>query len=146
MQEIDFRPASLNDAECLFAWRNDPLTRAASHDERPLDLETHLAWLEQVLQDPERSLWIVEMAGQPVGTLRTDREGDVQVLSWTVAPEVRGQGVGKRMVGRFVSQLEGRLRAEVRVGNAASSRIAEASGLILAEEKAGVRYYVRDVP
>ena len=146
MQEFELRLATLEDADRLFAWRDDPLTRAASHDDGPLEMQGHLAWLKQTLQAPERTLWIVEREGEAVGTVRTDRDEDGWLLSWTVAPEARGNGFGKRMVVQWVGQLEGRLRAEVRVGNTASARIAEAAGLKLTEERAGVRFYIRDVP
>ncbi|MCH2182990.1 MAG: GNAT family N-acetyltransferase [Mariniblastus sp.] len=149
MRELDFRLATLQDAERLFIWRNDPLTRSESHDDSALEPEAHRDWLRRAIDDPHRSLWVVETGGEAVGTVRADREEDGWLLSWTVAPEARGNGFGKRMVcqwvGQRVGQLDGRLRAEVRVGNKASARIAEAAGLNLAEEKAGVRYYVRDV-
>lgn len=146
MQEFEFRLATLDDADRLFAWRNDPLTRAASHDDGPLEVQSHLAWLKQTLQAPDRTLWIVEREGVAVGNVRSDGDEDGRLLSWTVAPDARGYGFGKRMVIQWVGQLEGRLRAEVRVGNTASARIAEAAGLVLTEEKGGVRYYLRDVP
>jgi hypothetical protein len=54
-------------------------------------------------------------------------------LSWTVAPDQRGSGVGRVMVQLAERGLPGALHAEVKAGNAASARIAEAAGLQMAE-------------
>ncbi len=143
MSDLVLRRADLNDAERLFAWRNDPATRAASKDQRPLDMETHLNWLSSVLVDPDRNLLIAELDGEAVGTCRADLLENVSVISWTIAPESRGQGVGKRMVHQFLSQLKGSVRAEIRDGNRASSRIAESVGLKLIAEKDGFKYFGR---
>ncbi len=137
------RPADLHDAALLFAWRNDPATRAASHHAAPLAWGTHLSWLQSALADPDRHLWIGELEGRPVGTVRAERCGGAWRLSWTVAPEARGCGVGRALVSRAAARLTGPLRAEVKLGNLASQRIAEAAGLAVRAEVDGVLYYER---
>ena len=144
MSEMVLRPAELNDADRLFQWRNDPLTRDASRHGRELGREEHQAWLEDSVSRPDRQLLIAEVDGVAVGTVRADRGDDGCEISWTVAPAARGQGIGQRMVSQLVAQLEGRLWSEVRSGNQASSRIAESAGMRLVNESEGVKYYVRD--
>jgi len=59
----------MDDAGVLLAWRNDPDTRAASHNSDKVDLQNHLAWLESSLAKPEmRQLWIAELDNLAVGT------------------------------------------------------------------------------
>lgn len=141
---ITLRPASLQDAALLLSWRNDPQTRAASHNTAPVEMSQHLAWLEAALADRARQLFIAEDDGVAVGSLRVDRQADgVSELSWTVAPAARGQGVGKRMLAVLLSTLEGPVRAEVKCGNTASMRIAESAGLKLVREEEGVLHYAR---
>lgn len=144
MQAITLRPATLQDAELLLAWRNDPQTRQSSHNSDEISLATHLVWLDASLANPSRQIFIAESEGQPLGSLRVDRQDDgVSELSWTVAPAARGQGVGKRMLAAMLSGIEGPVRAEVKAGNVASMRIAESAGLVLVREEQGVLHYAK---
>ncbi len=140
------RPATLGDADRLLAWRNDPAVRAASHSTGPVEAAGHRRWLERILADADRQLFIAEEDGVPVGSVRADADsgaGGGKLLSWTVAPEARGRGVGKRMLAALLACLPGPVRAEVKVGNPASARIAAAAGLILDREAGGVLHFVR---
>ena len=141
--EMVLRCASIDDADRLFQWRSDPVTRRASRDDRPIDRETHYIWLNDAIADSKRGLWVAEVNGKAVGTCRADIEEGVSVISWTIAPDSRGQGFGKRMVQQLLSQLEGCIRAEIRGGNEASKRVAEAAGLTMVGEKDGFKHYAR---
>ena len=141
---MELRNATLADADLLLAWRNDPRTRAASHRQEVVERERHLRWLTDALARSDLRLFVAEENGVPVGTVRVVDETGVAELSWTVAPEARGRGVGTRMVARLAERERGALRAEVRAGNVASMRIAEAAGLALDHEENGVLHYRRD--
>lgn len=133
----------MDDCDLLLAWRNDPVTRQASRREDAVGREDHVRWLRAVLADPQRQLYIAEEEGRPVGTVRADLSDGVYEISWTVAPSARGAGVGKRMVALLVEQFTGPLRAEVKVGNPASVRIAEATGFRLQSKAEGILHYFR---
>jgi|SRR6185295_3156872 len=139
------RPATMDDAALLYAWRTDPLTRAASHQTSTIDFASHLAWLKRSLALLSRRIIIAEADGVPVGTMRTDIEDGITVLSWTVAPEHRGRGIGRTMVQRLVSTLPGILRAEVKCSNTASLRIAERAGFMAISEVDGMVYLERPI-
>lgn len=132
------------DAQALFDWRNDAATRAASHQTGELVYTEHCAWLEKTLSNPLRHLYIALVNGDAVGTFRVDvgEMGDAE-LSWTVAPQARGNGYGKLMVKTAADRYPGRLKAEIKAGNAASIRIAEAAGFALESERDGCLYYAR---
>ena len=135
----------MNDIEILLEWRNDPLTRAASHSTNEVTRDEHEKWLRATLNNPNRQLYIAEENGIPVGTVRADfdsSDGSYE-LSWTVSPIDRGRGVGKRMVALLANQIKGSIRAEIKVGNIASVRIAESSGMKFEYEQDGVVYYRR---
>jgi RimJ/RimL family protein N-acetyltransferase len=121
MQTMSFRRATIDDAPFMVAWRNDPLTLAMSRHTEPVTI----AWLSESLAMPGRTVWVAECDGEPVGTMRTDDDE----LSWTIAPNCRGQGYGKRMVGEFIRQFPGRYRAEIKAANEPSLRIAKALDL-----------------
>lgn len=140
---LKLRLVSMDDARLLFEWRNDPFTRKQSHSMEEINFTSHLNWLRQVLSNPDRKLYIAELGEAPVGTLRADTGHGTTELSWTVAPEARGKGVGKQMVHLLVSMLKGPLRAEVKTGNVASIRIAEHCGFQLEKEINGILHFSR---
>ena len=132
-ETVRLRPATLEDAQRLFAWRNDPLTRAQSLQQQPVEWQAHLNWLQASLQNPDRQLFIAESAGltgqeQPLtlGTVRADKTEETYELSWTVAPEERGKGWGSKMVAALIERLPAGAgyKAIVLLTNPASHRIA----------------------
>lgn len=141
--DLTLRPASAADAERLYMWRMDPETRAGSLNTAPIPFADHCAWLAQALADPNRHIYIVESLGVPVGTVRVDRVGEVCHLSWTVAPEFRGQRFGIRMVRAVAAGIAGPIEAVVKAVNLASIRIAQAAGMHLETTEDGVLRFVR---
>ena len=138
-ETVRLRPATMEDAERLFQWRNDPLTRSQSLQQQPVEWEAHLKWLQASLQNPDRQLYIAESATNGavqsigVGTVRADRIDGEYELSWTVAPEQRGNGWGRHIVAALIATLpaDATYRAIVMNTNPASERIAEALGMIM---------------
>jgi RimJ/RimL family protein N-acetyltransferase len=141
---ITLRPASINDADMLLDWRNDPGTRTASHSISEVVKEEHIAWLTKVLSNNNRRLLVAEEDGAPVGTVRADFSEGVWELSWTVAPNSRGRGVAKRIVALLAQQISEPNRAEVKTGNTASARIAEHVGMAFNREVEGILHYSRE--
>jgi RimJ/RimL family protein N-acetyltransferase len=143
-EALQLRPATLQDADLLLAWRNDPQTRAASHNSSEVAREDHLAWLSSSLANPNRRLFVAEEAGEAVGTVRADFSEGAWELSWTTAPQARGRGVAKRMVALLAQQIPDPIRAEVKVGNVASARIAQQAGMQFDREVDGVMHFKRE--
>jgi RimJ/RimL family protein N-acetyltransferase len=127
----------------LLRWRNDSLTLNASHTTDPVPHDGHFAWLAEVLQDPSRRLYVAEVGGVAIGTVRVDLREDGWRLSWTVAPEHRGRGRGKAMVALAAELTPGPLLAEIKAGNRASVAVAEAAGFGLIGEVDGVLVFRR---
>ncbi len=139
--EITLRRATLEDGPTLLEWRNDQATREASHSTVIVELQGHMAWLKQALNNPNRTLFIAEKSGARVGTVRTDFNGIETELSWTVAPEARGAGVAKEMVRLAMTQVASPFKAEVKKENKASLRVAVGLGLTVEKEENGVVYF-----
>ncbi|TSC87205.1 MAG: N-acetyltransferase GCN5 [Parcubacteria group bacterium Gr01-1014_8] len=138
--EMRYRRATMGDSAQLFIWRNDPVTRENSRNGKLLEFTEHTQWLETALQNSDRQIYIAEFENEQIGVVRTDRIGDVLELSWTVVPECRGKGLGKKMVVGFVMEVLGspsKLRASIRKGNIASEKIALALGLRSVREESG---------
>ncbi|MBJ7538779.1 GNAT family N-acetyltransferase [Marinomonas transparens] len=140
-EQISLRPATMADAECLLAWRNDEGTRLSSHTSEMIEMADHLNWLRASLSREDRHLYIAEQNHQAVGTVRADLAAGKWTLSWTVAPEARGKGVAHQMLNGIIKELNSPLLAEVKVGNIASMKVAERAGFILEKEDGGVLFY-----
>lgn len=120
------RQATLDDAPLLLEWRNDPLTREMSKDREPVEWDRHIAWLSARLARENPNLFIAESNGNPVGTFRVD--GDE--ISYTIAPTLRGNGVGLKML-TAAKEMFGPLRAEIFSRNVASIKLATRAGMLV---------------
>lgn len=123
---MDLRKATIEDAKLLFDWRNDRETREMSRDTLELAWENHVGWLTNRLQRDDHGVYIAEINGVPVGTVRIDHDE----ISYTVAPEQRRKGVGEAMLFE-AKKAFGQKVAEVKRENMASVKIAERAGHIV---------------
>jgi len=144
--DIGLRAVSIEDSEQLLLWRNDETTRLASHQTQVLSLSEHQSWLAKSLCNPQRKLYIAQHLDQDIGTVRADYliERQAWLLSWTLAPEKRGQGLAKHMVLTLVSMIDDAVCAEIKKDNLASIRIAEFSGLTLMNASDGILNFYAD--
>lgn len=129
--EMKLREVTFDDWKLLLDWRNDIETRKRSHTMDVIPEENHKAWLQNVLNNPHRQLFIAIVDETPVGTARADFDNSCAAfeLSWTISPNSRGKGVGKRMVKLLVEKLNDRVRAEIKEDNIPSIKIAEFANL-----------------
>jgi RimJ/RimL family protein N-acetyltransferase len=117
--------ATVEDAEFLFRIRNDPLTRAMSLSSQPVEWSAHMKWLKSALDDPRRTIYIAHRDA-PIGSGRIDRLDDGAVLSWTIAPEWRGHGLGGALVHALIALApSGALVAQIKSTNRASIALAQ---------------------
>ena len=129
IMELILRNATMDDAAMLLDWRNDEETRKQSFNTDVVPLENHLKWLTAVFANPSRQLFVAEAEGVPAGTIRADKDTDgSSELSWTVAPEMRGRGIGKAMLVAACELLSGDLTTQVKTENAASMSMALSVG------------------
>jgi RimJ/RimL family protein N-acetyltransferase len=134
------RPAAFDDAERLLAWRNDPVTRANSRRQHMLNWDE----LSAVPSGVTRETYIAESDGTAVGTVSLDYADDECELSWTVAPEARGRGIGRDLVAAAIATARApSLIAMIKPGNTSSRRIAQSLGFILAETRDGLEIWRR---
>jgi len=141
--KIDLKEATLEDWKLLLDWRNDIATRKNSHNIDLVKEEDHKAWLCKVIKNSNRKLFIAYQNKKPVGTARADYDELEKnyELSWTVAPNSRGKGIGKHMVKCLADVLKTKIRAEIKKGNTSSIRIAEYAGMNFKGKKGEVLYY-----
>ncbi|MDK9713642.1 MAG: UDP-2,4-diacetamido-2,4,6-trideoxy-beta-L-altropyranose hydrolase [Sulfuritalea sp.] len=134
--ELSMRPAELADANLIYRWRNDPVTRRYFFDPRPIELAVHEAWYASVLAAPESVLLIGQEHGQPIGAIRFDIVGDEADVSVYLAPDERGRGLGHRLIyfgGRWLFRQRPTVRllnAHIHPKNLASQTAFTAAGFI----------------
>lgn len=150
---VSIRPATLEDAEPLWLWRNEASARRISRHSDPICWSDHWAWLQRTLATPERHLLVAERGGEAVAVVRFDRIADpcpTYEVSINVRPDARGGGVGKEALTKSFQYFLGRegsahLLATVHASNGASLRIFEGLGFSYAEslDSSGFKLYVR---
>jgi RimJ/RimL family protein N-acetyltransferase len=144
---ITLRKATMDDSPYLLSWRNDPATRQNSVNMDIVELSGHLGWLERSLVNPDRELLVAEDNGIPVGTIRLDYSDENGIkeceFSWTVAPEVRGCGIGTQMAKIAIGHVQcERILARIKNFNEPSKKIAIAMGLSYLEVKDDLEHWV----
>ncbi len=134
------RKATIEDARRLFEWRNDPVTRAVSVNQTPVDWHDHLAWLMQSLDSPLREILIAE-DGVPLGTVRLDKDIRTEV-SITLAPAARGHGQGA-VILQLATAGTGPFVARIRPDNKASQKVFEKAGFSFTHHADGMNWYLK---
>lgn len=130
---VFLRRAESDDAEQMFLWQSDPQTRKFARNPDVPAWDDHVVWLDRRLADENCLFAMVEVKGRAAGLVRIDREAEASEVSIVVAPERRGQGVGKAALAlarRLVPR--DRLTAFVKPENAASLKLFERAGYELA--------------
>lgn len=142
---VTLRPADLTDAPFLWDLANEPSVRWASGDRALIPWPEHLAWVEDVLADERRFLWVAESGGEDVGQIREDWRANGAWLSLAVAAEARGRGLGKAMIRRVLAQpsFPGPYRARVLQENRASLTAFAANGFHVEQTEGGWCVLVR---
>jgi len=148
---LQFRLANPGDAYALWIWANDPATRAASGDRPLIPWSTHVRWLRGRLGSPDALILIAEDEHcRPVGTVRfeTDDRWLHARLSYGLAPEARGFGLGLPLLAGALGELDRRtvdtaVTALVRPGNPASQRLFEKLRWSAEPAEGGAQAFVR---
>lgn len=134
---LQWREATLDDADALLVWRNHPSIRAVSHSIAAIAPAEHHAWLASVLADPNRYLLIGLRGDEPIGVVRFDLREDAAHVSIYRVPERPERGLGKVLLGSAELWLRERrpevrtLVAEVLAGNEVSCRLFEGAGYVV---------------
>jgi len=137
---VAMRRATAADARLLWEWRNDPISRRNSTSTEPIPFEDHVKWLQPRLFSPDSIVLIGELAASNIGTVRFDAsDGGIWSVSITVAGSQRNRGLGGRLLSaacRYarVNGISGPLLGRIRNENAASQRIFERAGFVLAAD------------
>ena len=135
---MHLRAAKLGDANLLLEWRNEADTRPASQTTHIVSLEEQKKWLAQVIADQHRDLYIAEIDGQAIGTVRADKLEHGWELSWNISSTSRDHSFGKTMLTLILSRLRGTIHARIRDNNFSSNKLTASVGMTLDHEQGGM--------
>ena len=129
---LRLRPACASDCRMIWEWANDPLLRSLSFSSDPIPWDSHVAWFERALQDPNVHLYIAE-SEVPVGLARFELKNAETVISVSIAREYRRRGLGRELIelasGRMLSDNGiAAIHAYIKPENAASISAFAAAG------------------
>ena len=134
---MTLRPVNDSDCRLLWEWANDPLVRQQSFNSATIPWEDHVKWFAGKLEDPNCHQFIgLDAAGQPVGQVRFDLDGEAEV-SVSTAASSRGKGHGSSLLSLASAELirctgVKRITAYIRPENLASQRAFAKAGYALA--------------
>lgn len=140
MTTLTLRAATLDDADNLLRWRNDPVAVAVSQTQRAVTLDEHLAWLHDVLsyQIPVH-LFVIEENGVGIGSCRLASELARLSTAWVslvLTPELRGNRYGWQaldlLMGEAVRRQFAVLKATINRNNLPSRRLFSGRGFVIA--------------
>ena len=133
------RKARMDDADLLLIWRNDPEVRAMSEHTGRIRAATHRAWLARQLAYSQchGSLWVAQHDDTDVGYGRVQGVRRVAQLSYCIAAEYRGRGLGLGLVRLLVARARAigyrQIGLRVRRANVASVLCALRGGVTMME-------------
>lgn len=119
---VSLRPAVASDAPFLLELRNDAITRSMSKATHVVSSAEHAVWLDAVLTDTTRALFVAESGSCAIGQARLDGlRGTSTEISLSLAPAARGQGLASDVLRAAESAAKERgvnmLQATIRKTN-----------------------------
>ena len=107
------RKATIEDAEDILRWRNDPSSRENSFTKDEIDLDSHMAWFSRKLCEYDCFMYILMDDQNKAGNIRVDVEDGVGEISYMIAPECRGKGYGKKILELVEPEVSGKVKSLV---------------------------------
>lgn len=131
-KNLRLRNVQMTDADILYFWFSDPLSRANSNSSIMVSWTDHLAWLSSRIKSDPTNYFILEASGLPIGQIRFDLNEDALVLSYSIDPDFRGRGLGRLIVEMGVQEVRRgsdiEIRAKVKRSNSPSIHIFQSLG------------------
>jgi len=132
--DVRLRPATNDDAECLYQWVNRPdslANKLKTHD--PISHDSHCAWFRESQVSADTGIWIAECDGAAVGQVRLDHRDRALEVDIYVDQQARGKGIALAMLdaARVCAATrwpETPLVARIRPDNWASRRLFAKAG------------------
>lgn len=144
--DIYLREVTKDDMDLLFRWANDPLVRKNAFHTEQIPYEDHVKWFHRMLGNDKVYPYILCRDGQPVGQIRLDIQDDLATIDYSIAPELRGMGLGSCMLTLIEKKVSEEIThvtkiiGQVKYENTASARAFEKCGYSRIDKKDYIEY------
>ena len=128
------REAKPSDADILYEWVNDPISRKSAFNSSEISYHEHVEWYKKCQDDEHIRQLICEDNGVEIGQVRFDIDDENAVLDYSIAPAYRLNGYGKMIVSLAIQYARDNMQyiktitAEIRPENIASRRVLSDNG------------------
>ena len=133
-KKIRIRAADKGDCDDIYVWRRDFVSRAMFFNSKIPSYEEHIHWFNSSLNNPDRKLYIGEIAYTKIGVCRFDRNAKSGVfeVSINMNPNCRGRGYGKCLLASSIRAVDKNSKTEflakIKPKNQASLKIFKTLG------------------
>ncbi len=142
--KVYLREVTEDDKDLLYHWCNDPQCRANSLNSEFISYETHCKWFERKLEDEDSYMYICMNEDKPAGQIRVDCLDGIGTISYSIAKEHRGMGLGYemlRLLEKDIPPTIKKLHAVVKAENSASQKCFEKLRYIRTREEELYHYW-----
>lgn len=103
---LRLRTVKLSDMQLIFEWSNEKHTRLASLSTEEISWSEHENWFRGKIVSRDGRFWILETGNRPVGQIRLEnmKEENHVRISYSIAPEHRGLGLGLTILSMAIAQ------------------------------------------
>lgn len=135
-EDLCLRDAMIEDADILFSWANDKLTRENSFSKEPIEWDTHIKWMINKINDLNCKMYILCNKDIPVGTIRYEVDNNIATISFTISPSERRKSYGKKIIELICKKINEQtdgveyIEGLVYNNNVASQKCFECNGFI----------------
>jgi RimJ/RimL family protein N-acetyltransferase len=107
-ERLVLRRATMDDLDTTFKWASDDTVRKFSLNTHRISFPEHKTWFTSKLQDKNCLIFIVERDEVAIGSVRFDvNDKSEALISYLIAPELHGLGLGKSILHEAMKQLAG---------------------------------------
>lgn len=140
MEQVFFRKANINDAECYYYWLNDSKVREQSFNFAFVSWEQHYNWFHEKIIDPNYSFYLFQTINKKlIGQVRLEKIENLNaIIGVSVSNEFRGLGYGSIILKMAcIDYLKYHpnfiINAYIKIDNISSKNIFKKSGFMFIE-------------
>lgn len=100
------RDACMGDLEITYSWAIHPHTRQYAFNQEFISTEEHSKWFTGKISAQNCIYKLLISGAEPAGSIRFDLKGDEGLISYLVAPDQTGKGLGKKLLELSILSLE----------------------------------------
>jgi UDP-2,4-diacetamido-2,4,6-trideoxy-beta-L-altropyranose hydrolase len=100
---LTFIRAAKAHLDITWQWAANPAVRAYSFNQKPIQFEEHQNWYLQKIEQDNCVYLLAKLGHEFIGSLRFDIKDNNALISYLVAPEQHGRGLGRVMLSKGLS-------------------------------------------